>query len=136
MIFDILDCGQYVIAIFALVFGWTLYSAVCESFMSAPQHEDPETRDAIMKALQKKLPPLKLAFRIGLTIIAIRFFFYTFHRLNVEINGDWSELEPWVSTTQIAVEIVILVSIFVIICKAQKPGCCCMKDQKKQENEE
>ena len=71
-----------------------------------------------MKALQKKLPPLKLAFRIGLAIIAIRFFFYTFHRLNVEISGDYSKLEPWVSTTQILVEIVILVSIFVIICKA------------------
>ena len=36
LIFGILDCGQYVITIFALVFGWTLYTAVCESFMSAP----------------------------------------------------------------------------------------------------
>ena len=36
LILGILDCGQYVITIFALVFGWTLYTAVCESFMSAP----------------------------------------------------------------------------------------------------
>ena len=118
MILDIINCGQYVITIFALIFGWALYSAVCKSFMSAPQHEDSETRDAIIEALQKKLPFLKLAFRLGLTIIGIRVFFHTFHRVNTGITGDRSELEPWVSTTQILVEIVILVSIFIIICKA------------------
>ena len=118
LILDIINCGQYVITIFALVFGWTLYEAVCKSFMSAPQHEDAETRDAIMEALQKKLPLLKLAFRMGLTIICIRVFFYTFHRVNTGITGNRSELEPWVSTTQIVVEIIILVSIIIIICKA------------------
>ena len=89
---------------------------------------------AIMTALQKKLPPLKWAFRIGMLIIIVRFSFYTYNRIMVVATENDANIQPEVATTQLVVEIILLISIFIIICKAQGRRCC--QDSPKYEKEE
>ena len=74
-----------------------------------------------MTALRKKLPKLQVMFALGILIILIRFGFYTYQRAkNFGTGTDtFMAIDSWVSTTQIVTEIITLLCIFVVICKAQ-----------------